>query len=125
MSEEQSAVQQLQWAVQALAASAAAQLTMYPEFVCPACELVSDFDNWSRATTCRSSPGITEEQRAALQAMQSWIESMEPTACFSGQSSLERQDWEHLRGLAAVCLAAFRWESALPPSGRSTYVQGV
>lgn len=124
MNEDQRAFQQLKWAVQALAASAEDQFKLFPSFVCAACELLSDFENWHGATIWRSSLGITPEQRSALDAVKSKIAGMRDTPCFSDVALRDREDWKELRLCAASCLSAFGWARDLPPDGRSTYLRG-
>ena len=124
MNEDEFSFQNLKWAVQALAANAEDQVHLYPSFTCPACELLSDFDNWCRATVWRESIEITIEQRQALDAIQAYIDSMDETPCFSTDALRDRKDWQHLRETASKCLEAFYWERVLPPEDRNTYVKG-
>jgi len=124
MNEDEFSFQNLKWTVQALAASAEDQVHLYPSFTCPACELLSDFDNWYRATVWRESIEITIEQLKALDAIQAHIESMDETPCFSTAALRNREDWLHLRNTASKCLSAFDWDLALPPEGRSQYIKG-
>ena len=120
--EDQTAQQQLRWAIQALAASAEDQARLFPPSACTACELLGDFENWYGVVVSRDSLGIAAEQRAALDAVKGHIVAMEPTQCFTGPGALERRDWQELRLRAAACLSSFGWAAGVPPSDRSTYV---
>ena len=124
MNEDQAAFLQLQWAVQALAASPHDQVRLHPEFACVSCELRSDFENWHEATSWRSSLGITKEQSLALQAVMTQIDALEPTPCFTAEP-LERSDWSRLRELAIECLRQFGWKRELPPVERNVDVRGA
>ena len=124
MIDDQDVLQQLRWAVQALAASAQDQVRLFPSFVCPACELLTDFDNWHRAAESHVSLSFTPEQRNGLNAIRAQIESMPESPCFSAAVIRDRHDWRVLRDAASRCLALFGWDPDLPPEGRSTYVRG-
>ena len=123
MTEDEVSFQQLQWSVQALAAKLHDQTSLYPTFVCVACELVTDFDNWYRATVWRDSLTFTSQQLDALRAVDDAISSVNDTPCFD-TSQLNNPDWQRLREIAAACCKAFEWPLTLPPQGRSAYVQG-
>ena len=124
MNEDEAALLHLRWAVQALAADGSDQVRLHPELACVSCELLSDFENWHRATAWRSALGLTEEQRLALQAIATYINGMEATPCFTSEP-LSRADWSRLRGLAIGCLRRFKWKQELPPIERNVYVRGA
>ena len=69
--EDQWALEQLKWAVQALAAEPESQLRLFPDFVCKPDELVLEFDHWKQATIWRETLGITSGQLESLDAIES------------------------------------------------------
>lgn len=124
MNEDKAALEQLKRAVQALAASAEDQARLFPPLACPACELISDFTGWHHATVWREALAISVEQRKALQLLQSRIDAMEQTPCFSMEAIRDREDWQRVRASAARCLECFGWEQGLPPEPRSSQARG-
>lgn len=123
MNEDTAALQQLTWAVQALAASADDQVRLFPPSVCTACELLSDFQNWFEGTRWRSSLGFTASQLEALTRIAKTIESMEVTPCYAIEELKVGSDWKQLRAEAVECLCVFSWPINPPPRDRSTYVE--
>ena len=115
---------QLKFSVQALAASAGDQVTLFPALTCFACELLGDYENWYGASIWREALGITENQRKSLDNLMNCIVEMEPHYCFKKSELYEKRDWEILRNLATKCLTEFGWPKELPPDGRSVYVKG-
>jgi hypothetical protein len=124
MLDDQYVFQQLKYSVQALAASAYDQVTLFPSFTCFACELIGDYENYYRATIWRKALLITNNQRKSLDELMNGIDMMEPHNCFAKSELYQIRDWENLRNLAKSCLAEFGWSSELPPDGRSVYVKG-
>ena len=118
---DQAAFLQLQWATQALAADAEAQLGLFPAFVDQPFELVDDFDNWFRATVWRSSLGISPAQEAALRKLSSALGAL-PESELSESAVRASAAWEQLRSLARDALECFGWSSELPPHDRAAYV---
>lgn len=121
--EDEGALQQLQWAIQALAANEADQPALFPDFVCVCCELINDFGNWYHATIWRESLVFTERQRQSLESLNKRIDVLEHTVCFSN-SILEKEDWCELRTSASECLSMFGWQRNPPPINRSVYIKG-
>ena len=123
MLEDRDALQQLRWAVQALAADADEQLRLFPDFVDKPFELVDDFDNWWRGTRWRTGLGFTAEHSAALDQVQRLIDSL-PAEAYSEQSVRCDPAWTALRDAAKEALRVLGWPPELPPDGRSAYVPG-
>ena len=123
MVEDQTAFQQLRWAIQALAADADEQLGLFPSFVDKPHELVDDFDNWWRATRWRESLGLSPAQVGALDAVQRLVDALPPVV-YTELAVRTDQRWSELRIAARSVARLFGWPPDLPPSGRSAYVEG-
>ena len=121
MYEDQAALEQLKWAVQALAAPAAEQPQLFPKDVCVPCELLTDFQDWYLVTRQRTSLRMTPQQQHALSEIREAIQALGEVACFSAEE-LSTPSWTALREQAVGCLNQFGWSQMLPPEGRSAYV---
>lgn len=112
----------LQRAVLALAQPAEVQLSLFPDFVCKADELVLDFDNGLPALP---NAAYTDAQLAALAELDRLITSMgeKPHDDFWTDDGLRSHPtWEEIRALARACANAFGWEMRIPPPSGATYV---
>jgi hypothetical protein len=119
------AMQELRWALQALAQPAAVQLQLFPKFVCKADELALDFDNW--CAVVQGQQTLTTEQRSALQSLDSLLmttSGRHNAPHWSDEALRHDPLWEEVRELARNALASFGWSSEVPPSNRSVYVSG-
>lgn len=119
------ALDQLRWALQALAAPADQQVQLFPSFVCIPDELVLDFDQWFRATT-RNAEFSSEQQTALAQLDES-------IAAWSGPAHADvwleaalatHPAWFDFRSLARDALASFGWLVELPPPDRGAIYVG-
>ena len=118
-----SAIDQLRWAVQALALPASEQIRLFPSFVCVADELALDFSHWFEVAS--DGGELTSEQRVALQHLDDTL------AAFSGSEHPDvwteealhaHPTWVQFRQQASAFLAAFDWPYEPPPSNRAIYV---
>jgi hypothetical protein len=121
---------QFRWSLQALACEADDQLTLFPDFTCKPDELTSDYDNWSKAARSRFAGLFSDDQLAALRAIDSRIDAMSRRG-IEFEEELWRDDalgtrpeWEALRALAKLALKSFGWPTEKPPWGRSLYARG-
>ena len=110
--------QQLRWAVQALAATADDQLSLFPDFVDKPFELVDDFDNWWQATRWRTGYGLIPEEIAALDAVQRVVDAL-PREAYTEEALRSDQAWAEVRAVAQNALRALAWPSELPPRDSS------
>jgi hypothetical protein len=113
-------IQQLQWALQALARPADEQISLFPDGVIVPDELASDFGNWSNAARPKLTLSHAQDQR--LIDLDTALVEMSPADCWTSHALLIDQKWMHVRRLAKAALAAFGWPEGRPPSERSTYV---
>jgi hypothetical protein len=121
--DDAAAFQQLQWAVQALAAEPEEQLSLFPSFVEKPAELIDDYDNWYGGTKWRPAPWMSAEQREALARLHH-VATAIPVSDYSEFAVREGCSWQHLRAVARSTLEALGWPRLLPPSERSAYVLG-
>lgn len=130
----------LKWSIQALAAPAAAQLRLFPDFVCVADELAIDFEEALRGirSAGSSDAGDREEaegperaealspaQRAAVDALDAQLEEMsgpEHAEMWTDDALHTSVAWTRVRHLAASALRTMDWPNELPPQGRAMNV---
>lgn len=130
----------LKWSIQALAAPAAAQVRLFPRFVCVADELAVDFEEALRGirSAGSSDAGDREEtegperagalspaQRAAVDALDAQLEKMsgpERAEMWTDDALHNSAEWTRVRHLAALALRTMDWPMELPPQGRAIYV---
>jgi hypothetical protein len=121
---------QFRWSLQALACNSDDQLTLFPDFTCKPDELVSDYDNWSIGARSHFAGLFSDEQLAALRAIDSRIDAMsrggiEFTEKLWYDDALgTRPEWEVLRSFSKLALKCFDWPLEKPPWGRSLYARG-
>lgn len=118
---------QFRWALQALACDADVQFTLFPDFVCKADELASDYGHWSEVARSVFAGQFSTEQLAALGAIDARLDAMSRGGTefneelwYEGALGTKPQ-WKELRSLATAALAWFGWPAAIPPWGRSIY----
>jgi hypothetical protein len=114
---------QLRWALQALALPYAAQRNLFPSFACIADELALDFDHWRE--TAMHQHDFTAEQSAALTSLDAMLTEMtaeknpEP---WTDDALARLPRWETVRKRALSALEAFHWTLEVPPPGRAVFV---
>ena len=113
--------QHLMWSVQALAAPAEVQVTLYPDFVVKANELALDFDNWYECARFSLAPEWSESQRTSLAALDAKLDAMSRSGAeFTEDLWLESAlaadpNWEQVRDLARTAIRLFSWPVECPP----------
>lgn len=121
---------QFRWSLQALACSAEHQFALFPNFVSTPYELASDFDHWSKAALSKFAEMISEDQIAAVRAVDEQMKAMSrggqlfDEALWNDEALGARPEWEQLRSLSKAALACFDWPIEKPPWGRSVYSGG-
>lgn len=122
--DSQTQLQELHWALQALAQPADVQLTLFPDFACKTDELALDFDDWAPAVLQCPEIELTEPQRTALQHIDEAFTKMnaEGTPIWTDDALRSAPEWEQARSLARQALAAFAWPPDAPPLRRGAYV---
>ena len=115
----------LQWSILALAQPAEIQLALFPDFVCTGDELALNFEDGLHELAGHEDE-ITEEQKAAIQALDTLILAMsgEHNSDFWTDDDALRSDpvWEEIRGLAKVAAEAFGWKPEAPPPSDDIYI---
>lgn len=115
LTEKERLFQHLKWSLQALAAPHSEQLALFPDAVAQADELVLDFDNSAAAVRGRDDGDLSEEQLAALAAIDDQFATMSRLATeleadmWSDAALGHDENWERVRQLAADALNAFGW----------------
>jgi hypothetical protein len=68
--------EQFRWSLQALACDPDDQLTLFPDFVCKADELVLDYGHWSEVALSRFAGEFSADQLATLKVIDDRIDAM-------------------------------------------------
>ncbi len=109
-------LEQLLWALQALAMPATVQRQLFPSGVCVPDELVLDFDEcW------RHVGDLTEKQQSVLKRLDETIDrwsGLEHPDVWEDSALDVHVVWHEFRTLAVEALKAFSWPIAEPPSDR-------
>lgn len=124
MIDDEFALTQLKWVLQALAQPWATQLALFPEYVVVADELALDFDNWYGATKWRER--FAAPQSAALEAVDALLDQMSlarDPELWTAKALTQRPEWREARDLAQQALQSLDWEFGAPPRDRSAYVR--
>jgi hypothetical protein len=117
--------ERLKHSVQALALPATAQLSLLPDFVVKADELVLDFDHWRQCAVTNYRADLTSEQLELLAAMDAHIGNPSGDRTVWYESALPSHPfWKELRERAIQTLNAFAWPQETPPSYAAEYVPG-
>ena len=117
MSQDKAPSQQLEWALQGLAASAADQAGLFPE-ECTACGLVGGFHVGYLAVRNKALE-LTPEQQSHVEGIRERIENMQSSDSLAMFLFPDDSEWNELRSSAQQCLAVFGWEKAIPPVNRN------
>lgn len=120
--ERESHFQQLRRSLQALAASASVQRSLFPESVVTADELARDFDHWVEVIRSNYEDELDDEQRRSLLTIDAAFATMERDgteldADVWSEAAVRTSDaWVSLRLLAGEALRAFGWPVEDTPS---------
>lgn len=113
---------ELEWCVLALAMPAEVQLALFPDFACKADELALELD---RCLYELQDPGVTEEQKAAAQALDGLVGAMSgPSSAhlWTDEALRSHPAWEGVRAAARGVAEAFGWPLRRPPPSAGIYV---
>jgi hypothetical protein len=116
-------LEELKWALQALALPAEAQQNLFPSFVSVTDELALDFDHWWR--TAAGWHEWTVDQLAALRSLDALLVQMsaEKDAGHWTVSALANDPcWQEVRQRARIALGLFGWEPETPAADRGIYI---
>jgi hypothetical protein len=111
-------LQQLQWALQALALPADVQIRLYPDFVVVADELALEYNNYFAAALGNHPEQFSPTQVQALQSIDALLNEM------SGSENAEQWTidalrshikWAEVRILAEQALTQLGWPRNVPP----------
>lgn len=111
----------------ALAQPSDVQLSLFPDFVCKADELVLDFEDGLYEIVGHEGE-FTDEQRAAIQSLDDLISSMsgKQHASFWTDEALRTHPiWDQIRERAKVTLTVMGWELRRPPPSGAIYIPGA
>lgn len=112
-------------ALQALAAPADVQLSLFPAFAHKVDELALDFDHWYRVYVTNPQSSVTHHQQALLSALDARLQILsipQHAAMWTEESLRTRSEWADVRVLAAETLASFGWDVAIPPPSGGVYI---
>ena len=113
-----SPLQQLQWALQALAQPAEIQISMFPPYVVIADELALEFSHWLQFVISSSRSLLTDTQVKTLESLDDFIADSKGSDDADHWTVLAlRSDpfWSRIRSLACDALVILDWPVALPP----------
>ena len=123
---EQTTINQLKFAIQALSLEAEGQRASFPEFVAVTDELLLEFDHWRNVAVVNYPNYFSAEQLRILNEIDTFIDKYEldnPNMPIADELK-KSLFWRDLRVLAKEALTKFGWKSELPPDNRVTYVKG-
>lgn len=125
MLREQTTINQLKYAIQALSLEAEGQLASFPEYVVVTDELLLEFDHWKNAAVANYPNYFSQEQLKALNDIDLFLDKYEPDNLTMpiAEELKTSSFWKELRVLAKEALAKFNWTSELPPDNRVTYIK--
>jgi hypothetical protein len=104
----------LQQTLQALAAPASIQLTMFPDLVANGQLVMGEFQQWRERAMLRQEM-LTPQQREALLGLDQCLQSMLATvALWNGEAVRSAPEWSQLRATARRTLVAFSWSVDMP-----------
>jgi len=109
---------ELKYSMQALAMPYEVQVTVFPDGVCLACELVEDVYNFSSSYIANCDNLLTEQQKAALDDLQARLDEIARTPdyeCWNNDAIRNSQAWNDARELAKQALNCFGWSVEAPP----------
>jgi hypothetical protein len=115
----------LKHSLQALSLPAPTQVSLLPEFVVKADELVLDFDHWRVCGVENYRAEMTDAQSDSLAAIDTHIKARQAHLAVWDESALSSHlFWQEIRVLAKQSLDAFGWPLETPPSYAHEYVRG-
>lgn len=122
---KESTINQLKYAIQALALEASDQLTLFPDFAVVTDELLMDFDNWKNAAIGNYPDYFSSEQLKILDDIDAFIAKFEledPEMPVIDELKIS-SFWRELRVIARNALVQFNWPNELPPYNQETFVK--
>ena len=125
---KESILGQLRWSLQALACQADAQMSLYPDFVCQADELVLDFAHWRDVAISNFGSEFTPESLRLLADIDTKLSEMSRKGSLFHEElwtpeGLRRDpNWEEIRATARAALQSFDWPVENPGPSTSIYV---
>jgi hypothetical protein len=117
------AIKQLEYALQALALKAEDQLKQFPDFAVATDELMLDFDQWSQVVIGNYPDFFSEEQRQILSAITDHINTYSEPEIRIEEELILSPWWTTLRTMAKEALSKFDWEPTIPPPDRNHYAK--
>jgi len=115
----------LKHSLQVLALPAAAQVSLFPDFVLKADELVLNFDHWRHCAVENYHSEMTAAQLDSLATLDAHIggpNSVGDETVWEESALYSHPFWEEIRRLSVHALKAFRWSQEMPPDYRHEYV---
>ena len=105
--------------VQLLASPGADQLAHFPDPVCPAAEMVSEYDHWT--TSVPNYWELSAQQTARLSLLTAHLAILDDethNALWADEALLRDPYWIYVRHAAREILTAFGWPVEVPPPAR-------
>ncbi|MEZ5965611.1 MAG: hypothetical protein R3F56_17385 [Planctomycetota bacterium] len=106
----------LQQTLQALAAPASIQLTMFPDLVANGERVMADFQEW-RSRALQRQGMLSPQQQEALVGLDQCLQNMlheDARALWNGDAVRAAPEWGQLRATARRALVAFSWSVDMP-----------
>lgn len=106
----------LQQTLQALAAPASIQLTMFPDLVVNGERVMAEFQQW-RERALQKQDALSPQQRDALTGLEQCLQAMsngDATQFWNGDAVRTAPEWGRLRAAARRALVSFAWSVDMP-----------
>ena len=123
---EEVLLRRFEWSVRALAQRAYVQLSLYPEFVCVADELVLEFDEWRvKLLDTASASDWPKKATRLIEQLDRQISDMSGPPneeLWTDRALVGSEEWQKVRDLANELIHEMKWSNAPPPPDRDIYV---
>jgi hypothetical protein len=111
-------MERLKFAVQAIALPFEIQKQLFPEFVCVADELASEWEMAMDNLRSWSGNTLSENQKAAIENLDKYMESISGSAhiqYWCDEALRYSMEWKTMRELAYKILFEMEWKQEIPP----------
>lgn len=124
--DQEQVINQLKFAIQALALEAEGQIASFPDFVVVTDELLLEYDYWYKSATGNFPEFFSEKQIEILKEISLFTDRLPPENPNESIKEELRNSvfWKEMRELSKMALTLFNWDSEMPPEGRVIYVEG-
>jgi len=114
---------QLKWSLQAMACDSETQISLFPDFVVVADEIITDFDHW-RTVASRYKSEFSQAQIESLHQVDLVIDEINRSQedLWENDSLATHELWGRLRIAGANALKEFHWTLEVPSTSRSIFL---